>query len=61
MWYKVLSYNREFECPNLIHYDIPVTSVQKEYEVENMTSDLCCHMASLKNDTRGYIKEQNNL
>lgn len=61
IWYKVLSYNREFECPNLVHYDIPVTGIQKEYQINTIKSELCCHISTLINSTAGYKAEKDKL
>ena len=61
MWYKVISYNREFDAPNLIHYDIAITGIQQPVNILPQEFQKGCHIASYKNDTRGYTGNRDKL
>ena len=61
VWAYVVSYNREYHTPNTIYYDIPVTGIQLPVNMATCNTDIGCHIASYKNDTRGYTFERDKL
>lgn len=57
IWTCVLTYNREFEAPGLLHYDIPVTGKQcplPPAPLPQETVNRCVFIGSFKKDFRGF-------
>lgn len=61
IWAFIVSYNREYHTTNTIYYDIPVTGIQLPVNITNCNTDIGCHIASYKNDIRGYTFERDKL
>lgn len=61
VWAYVVNYNREYHTPNTIYYDIPVTGIQLPVNVTTYNTNIGCHIASYKNDNRGYTFERDKL
>lgn len=65
IWTKVISYNREIECPNIYYYDIAITGIQIPictlFPPQTTIQDIGCNISSYKNDTRGYTKDRDTL
>jgi len=61
VWTYVVSYNREYHTQNTIYYDIPVTGIQLPVNVTTYNTNIGCHIASYKNDNRGYTFERDKF
>jgi len=61
MWTYVVNYNREYHTSNMLYYDIPVTGTQLPINLLQPIYSLGCHIASYKNDIRGYTQERDSL
>jgi len=62
IWDKVITYNRDFSCANITHYDIPVTGNIEQIEFQTVLNrkkyNKGVAVSSYKNDIRGYVPQR---